>query len=183
MEELTAILDNDISSAFSEKDVRQPAAESDFCRRAGGKITGQIFLELVVFHASEPLILRSAALIYPTPDDGCAAAKESVIDGQILFCVPTGIHAEFFEIWWACNMKFTVAASAIITSKQNISPQALNAITGYDYRLEGYSWNIDWGEVQRTGCFQINIPYCLIVWTTSSNYTFIWNNLVDKPQF
>jgi hypothetical protein len=53
LDELVAILDHDISSAFSEKEVRQLAAESDFCRRAGSKVTGQIFLELVVFHAAE----------------------------------------------------------------------------------------------------------------------------------
>lgn len=79
MNELIAILDHDISSAFSEKDVRQLAAESGFCQRAGGKITGQVFLELVVFHASElkRQSLEEIALVAET-EYGIKVSKQAI---------------------------------------------------------------------------------------------------------
>lgn len=81
MNELVTILDHDISNAFSEKDVRQLAAESGFCQRVGGKITGQVFLELVVFHASElkKQSLEEIALVAETEYD-IKVSKQAIHD-------------------------------------------------------------------------------------------------------
>jgi hypothetical protein len=79
LDELIAILDHDISSAFTEKEIRQLAADSGFYLRAGGKITGQVFLELVVFHASElkKQSLEEIALVAET-EYGIKVSKQAI---------------------------------------------------------------------------------------------------------
>jgi len=79
LDELVTILDNDISKVFSEKEIRQFAVDSGFCLRAGSKITGQIFLELLVFHTSElkKQSLEDMALIAET-EYGIRVSKQAV---------------------------------------------------------------------------------------------------------
>ena len=44
-------MDEEVSSAFTAQDIQELAAESGYHKRAGGKLSGQLFLELIVFNA------------------------------------------------------------------------------------------------------------------------------------